>query len=302
VAILAPQMERMGKTLTSEASGQALFRIGLGLMKKFLIADYLAENLVNRVFDTPALYTGMETYIAIWAYAFQLYYDFSGYTDIAIGSAQLLGLRLPENFNKPYLAANISDFWRRWHISLSNWLRDYLYFSLPGLRSKWKIFTYVNLTVTMVLGGLWHGPAWTFVAWGTLHGVALAVHHGWRTYRGNPKPSGRWWSSTLAQIVTAHYVVFCWVFFRATSFQNARDVLARLASLSVSFANISLPIATVLLIALGAHLTPKKWYDFSWRQFARAPFYAQAAVVVALVLAIEYVAMTGAAPFLYTKF
>ena len=111
----------------------------------------------------------------------------------------------------------------------------------------------------MVLGGLWHGPNWTFVAWGALHGVALAAHHGWRTVRGNPKPSGRWWSTALARIVTAHYVVFCWIFFRATSFQNARDVLSRLASLSVSFANISMPIATVLLVAAAGHFTPKKW-------------------------------------------
>jgi D-alanyl-lipoteichoic acid acyltransferase DltB (MBOAT superfamily) len=302
VVNLAPQMERPNRTLTSEASGQALFRIGLGLFKKFLIADYLAENIVNRIFDTPGLYTGMETYIGVWAYAFQLYYDFSGYTDIAIGSAQLLGLKLPENFNRPYLATNISDFWRRWHISLSNWLRDYLYFSLPGLRSKWKIFTYVNLTITMVLGGLWHGPNWTFVAWGALHGVALAAHHGWRTVRGNPKPSGRWWSTALARVVTAHYVVFCWIFFRATSFQNARDVLSRLGSFTVSFANISMPIATVLVVAAAGHFTPKRWAGFNQNLFARAPFYAQAAAVALLVLAIEYIAMTGAAPFLYTKF
>ena len=154
VLVLAPQLEKPGKTLTIEESGRALFRIALGLLKKFMIADYLAENLVNRVFDTPGLYTGMETFIGVWAFAFQLYYDFSGYTDIAIGSAMLLGIRLPENFNRPYTALNISDFWRRWHITLSNWLRDYLYFSLPGLRSKWKIFTYINLTLTMVLGGL----------------------------------------------------------------------------------------------------------------------------------------------------
>ena len=215
VLVLAPQLEKPGKTLTIEESGRALFRIALGLLKKFMIADYLAENLVNRVFDTPGLYTGMETFIGVWAFAFQLYYDFSGYTDIAIGSAMLLGIRLPENFNRPYTALNISDFWRRWHITLSNWLRDYLYFSLPGLRSKWKIFTYINLTLTMVLGGLWHGPNWTFVAWGALHGVALAVHHGFRTARGNPKPSANFWIRLLSRVLTANYVAFCWIFFRA---------------------------------------------------------------------------------------
>jgi D-alanyl-lipoteichoic acid acyltransferase DltB (MBOAT superfamily) len=299
---LALQLEKTGKKLTTEESGRALFRIALGVFKKFLIADYLAENLVNRVFDTPGLYTGMETLIGVWAFAFQLYYDFSGYTDIAIGSAMLLGIKLPENFNRPYTALNISDFWRRWHITLSNWLRDYLYFSLPGLRSKWKIFTYVNLTLTMVLGGLWHGAGWTFVAWGTLHGVALAVHHGFRTARGNPRPSNIVWIRGGSTLLTANYVVFCWIFFRASSFQNARDILGRIASLTVSFANISTGLFAVLAIAAAAHFSPKKWYDFSVQQFVRVPFYAQAAMLALLVLAIEYIAVTGAAPFLYTKF
>ena len=175
VATLLPQFEKKDKTLSSADGGKALFLIALGLTKKLLIADYLADNLVNRVFDFPKLYSGAETLIAVYGYALQLYYDFSGYTDIAIGSALLLGIKLPPNFNMPYAAENIADFWRRWHISLSNWLRDYLYFSLPGLRSKWKIFTYLNLIVTMVLGGLWHGASWNFVIWGLLHGVGLAV-------------------------------------------------------------------------------------------------------------------------------
>ena len=299
---LAPQLEKPGRTLSLEDSGRALFRIALGLLKKFLIADFLAENLVNRVFDTPGLYTGMETFIGVWAFAFQIYYDFSGYTDLAIGSALLLGIKLPENFNRPYTALNISDFWRRWHITLSNWLRDYLYFSLPGLRSKWKIFTYINLTVTMILGGLWHGPNWTFVAWGALHGVALAVHHGFRAARGNPKPSASFWIRLFSRLLTANYVAFCWIFFRATSFDNANAVLGRLASLTISFANISPALITVLGVAALGHFSPRGWYDFSLRQFIRAPFYAQAAAVALLVLAIEYVAMTGAAPFIYTKF
>jgi len=299
---LAPQLEKQGRTLSAEESGRALFRIALGLLKKFLIADYLAENLVNRVFDTPGLYTGMESFIGVWAFAFQLYYDFSGYTDIAIGSAMLLGIKLPENFNRPYLSLNISEFWRRWHITLSNWLRDYLYFSLPGLRSKFKVLTYINLVVTMVLGGLWHGPSWTFVAWGALHGVALAVHHGFRAARGNPKPSARLWIRIASRVITANYVVFCWIFFRATSFENAAAVLGRITSFTVSFANISPAFAIVLAIAVLAHFTPHNWYDFSLRQFIRIPYYAQAAVVALLVLAIQYVAMTGAAPFIYTRF
>ncbi len=302
VLSLAPQLEKTGRKLLPEDGGKALFRIGMGLMKKFLIADYLAENLVNRVFDTPGLYTGMETLIGVYGYALQLYYDFSGYTDIAIGSAMLLGLKLPENFNRPYQSQNIAEFWRRWHISLSNWLRDYLYFSLPGLRSRWKVFTYTNLVVTMVLGGLWHGPSWTFVIWGTLHGVALAVQHGWRAARGNPKPSGEWLPRIVSTFITAHFVIFAWIFFRATSVENSLEVLARIGSLTVSFDNISAGLAVVLAIAALAHFAPKKWYEFSLERYAAAPFYAQAVVLALLVLAIEYVAVTGAAPFLYTQF
>jgi D-alanyl-lipoteichoic acid acyltransferase DltB (MBOAT superfamily) len=302
VLTLAPQLEKTGRELLDSESGKALWRIGIGLLKKFLIADYLAENLVNRVFDTPNLYTGMEALIGTYAYALQLYYDFSGYTDVAIGSALLVGLKLPENFNRPYQSLNISEFWRRWHISLSNWLRDYLYFSLPGLRSKWKLFTYTNLFVTMLLGGLWHGASWTFVVWGALHGLALAVHHGFRTLRGNPVPSQNRLVRLVSQALTAHFVLFAWVFFRAASLENAFEVLGRIGSLTVSFANISLPVAVVIGVALLAHYLPRKAAEQCSNLFAKSPFYAQAAALTLLVLAIEYVAVTGAAPFLYTKF
>ncbi len=172
VSTLIQQFEKP-KKLDSADGGRALFLIGMGLIKKLLIADFLSANLVNRVFDFPNLYSGTETLIAVYAYALQIYYDFSGYTDIAIGSALLLGIKLPENFKMPYAAVNIADFWRRWHITFSNWLRDYLYFSLPGKRSKFML--YVNLIITMVIGGLWHGASWNFVIWGALHGIGLAV-------------------------------------------------------------------------------------------------------------------------------
>ena len=136
------ELERR-RSLAGEEGSRALFLIGIGLAKKFLIADYLGNNLVNRVFDLPTLYSGGDVLVAVYAYAFQLYYDFSGYSDIAIGAGLLLGIRLPVNFNAPYRALNIADFWRRWHITFSNWLRDYLYFSLPGPRTR--VMPYVNL-------------------------------------------------------------------------------------------------------------------------------------------------------------
>ncbi|MCZ2149080.1 MAG: MBOAT family protein [Bryobacterales bacterium] len=302
VAALLPQLERKDKQLSGEDGGRAVFLIGLGLMKKLLIADYLGANLVNRVFDFPNLYTGMEVLIAVYAYALQLYYDFSGYTDIAIGSALLLGIKLPGNFKMPYAAESVPDFWRRWHITLSNWLRDYLYFSLPGLRSKWKIITYMNLVITMVIGGLWHGPSWTFVAWGLLHGVGLGATRAWQVWRGNPQPNQAWWAKGLRIFWTAQFVCFAWVFFRASSLENAWAVLARIGSMSVSFANISPPVAIVMGIALAAHYTPAGWYRGFSGVFARSPFYVQAAAMALLLLAIHYVAATGAAPFIYTRF
>lgn len=300
VLALAPQMEKPGRRLADGESGRALYRIGVGLAKKFLIADYLAENLVNRVFDTPGLYTAAETLVGVYGYTLQLYYDFSGYTDIAIGSAMLLGLKLPENFNRPYQAANIAEFWRRWHISLSNWLRDYLYFSLPGLRSKWKVFTYFNLFVTMLLGGLWHGANWTFVIWGALHGGALAAQHGWRTWRGQAPATG--WRRLGPGLLTGHFVIFTWIFFRADSLGNALEVLGRLQSLTFSLANVTPGIMAVMFVGVLVHFLPKRWYEWTRDRYAAAPFYAQAAGLAGLVAAIEYLGVTGAAPFLYTQF
>jgi alginate O-acetyltransferase complex protein AlgI len=301
-AQLMPQLEKKEKTLAAGDGGRALFLIGLGLMKKMLIADYLADNLVNRVFDTPQLYSGLETLVAVYGYAVQLYYDFSGYTDIAIGSALLLGLKLPANFNRPYSAENIADFWRRWHISLSNWLRDYLYFSLPGLRSKWKGFTYLNLVITMFLGGLWHGLSYNFAIWGLLHGCGLAAQRAWQVARGSQKPAGNKWTRILRIIGTANFVCFAWIFFRAPNFSAAMAMLERIESLSMSTANITAPFMMVLLIGILCHYAPKKLYTFSMDLYVKSPAVVQAAAMALLVLAIEFTSSTGAAPFIYTKF
>ncbi|MEZ4994665.1 MAG: MBOAT family O-acyltransferase [Saprospiraceae bacterium] len=168
-----PQI-RQPLQLNRDQMGQAFLLIIGGLFKKAVISDYISVNFVDRVFDNPGLYSGLENLLAAYGYAVQIYCDFSGYSDMAIGLALLMGFRLPENFRTPYQSATIQDFWRRWHISLSSWLRDYLYISLGGNR-KGKVLTYVNLMITMLLGGLWHGASWVFVIWGGLHGLALAV-------------------------------------------------------------------------------------------------------------------------------
>ena len=299
VATLLPQFEKKDKTLSSPDGGKALFLIALGLTKKLLIADYLADNLVNRVFDFPKLYTASETLIGVYGYALQLYYDFSGYTDIALGSALLLAIKLPANFNMPYAAENIADFWRRWHISLSNWLRDYLYFSLPGLRSKWKIFTYLNLIVTMVLGGLWHGASWNFAIWGLLHGVGLAVSRAFQKKSGTEAAG---WQRIAKIFVTVNFVCFTWIFFRSPTLDAAITILNRIGSLTISFDNISKPVAIILAIAAVAHYFPPKWHGWAVDRFAAVPFYGQAAALMLLAIALQYVSATGVAPFIYTKF
>jgi len=301
ISTLLPQWSRR-ELLNTEDGGKAFFLIGLGLLKKFLIADYLAENLINRVFDLPKLYSGTEVLLGVYGYAFQLYYDFSGYTDIAIGSALLLGIKLPINFNRPYAAQNIADFWRRWHISFSNWLRDYLYFSLPGLRSRWKIFTYLNLIVTMAIGGLWHGASWTFVIWGVWHGTGLAAQRWWQVLRGNPKPSANRAVHFLKGLVTFHFVLLGWIFFRAPNLATARDIFGQIGSGTVSFANVTPGFLLVALIALCAQYLPKGSYARSLAIYSESPFYAQATAMALLVVAIQYVGATGAVPFIYNRF
>jgi D-alanyl-lipoteichoic acid acyltransferase DltB (MBOAT superfamily) len=170
---LLPQLSQLPPFDHARAA-DGLYRIVLGLFKKIAIADFLATALADRVFKDPSLYTSAEVALGVYAYAFQIYLDFSAYSDIAIGSAQLLGFTLPENFRTPYRSASLQEFWRRWHISLSTWLRDYLYVPLGGNRGS-NFATYRNLILTMLLGGLWHGASWTFIVWGLLHGGGLAV-------------------------------------------------------------------------------------------------------------------------------
>ncbi|SPF49393.1 Membrane bound O-acyl transferase, MBOAT family protein [Candidatus Sulfopaludibacter sp. SbA4] len=280
--------------------GRAFFLIGIGLLKKALIADYLAENLVNRVFDTPKLYSGAEVLIAVYAYSLQLYYDFSGYTDIARGSAMLLGIRLPINFDRPYASANVTEFWRRWHMSFSNWLRDYLYFSLPGVRGR--IMPYVNLVITMLLGGLWHGVTWTFAIWGLLHGTALAATRGWLAWRGRPKQPASPWRHALAVGGTYHFVCLTWIFFRAGSVADAMTILGRIGSLTASFENVTALFAAVLLVGAGAMFAGKQWYALAMEWFAGRPFYVHAAALLLVAVAIQFLGGRGNAPFVYSRF
>ena len=201
-----------------------------GLFKKIVLADRLSV-FVNQVYATPKAFGSLTVLLAVIAYSFQIYFDFSGYSDMAIGVAKILGFDLPRNFNLPYLAHNVTELWKRWHISLSSWLMDYLYIPLGGSR-KGTFRTYLNLILTMVIGGIWHGANWTYVFWGLLHGIALAVHKLWMklTKSGKRKPSVL--GSIISIVLTFAFASFCWIFFRADSFENAIDIITRVFSFS----------------------------------------------------------------------
>jgi alginate O-acetyltransferase complex protein AlgI len=224
-SVFLPQMTRSLRPSWPRAY-VGLQLVALGFSKKLLIADRLAK-FVDPIFAHPALYSSGTVWSAVIAYSLQIYCDFSGYSDIAIGISRIIGFDLPENFNMPYSATSITEFWRRWHITLSQWLRDYLYIPLGGNR-KGKIRTYVNLTITMLLGGLWHGANWTFVAWGALHGLALAAHKLWmdsgekRTWK---VPGAFGWALTYV------YVCFCWVLFRAADFHSAMVMMGKMVGI-----------------------------------------------------------------------
>ncbi|MGF1534379.1 MAG: MBOAT family O-acyltransferase [Bernardetiaceae bacterium] len=291
--------------LDTTTFNHAIFLILSGLIKKMLISDYISGNYVDRVFGEPLKYTGFENLMAVYGYSLQIYCDFSGYTDVAIGVALLLGFRLPLNFNSPYKAISITDFWRRWHISLSSWLRDYLYIPLGGNRQG-RMRTYINLALTMLLGGLWHGAAWRFVIWGALHGVALAIHKIWKETIPQQKTATT--NSTFSRIVsifvTFHFVAFCWIFFRASSLQAVGDILAQIgtnfrfdqiATITAGYSDIY----AVMLLGFVLHWLPQSWKDYGEATFAELPDFAKALAITLILLLMFQIETT---PFIYFAF
>ena len=298
---LLPQFQTR-PVVSNEEGAQGLFLILLGLVKKIAIADFLANNLVDRVFDQPQLYSSVETLCAIYGYALQIYCDFSGYTDIAIGSALLLGFKLPANFNSPYRAVSLRDFWRRWHITLSNWLFDYVFVSFGGLRQR-RLNLYRNLILTFLIGGLWHGAAWTFVIWGALHGLGLSANHAWDSLRRRwrLKPQQTWWSKGLAMLATFHFVCLTWIVFRAESWSHTTEILRRLGAMQFSAANLALPVLSILLAGYLTHWMPNIAFARIRSAWSWLPSPAQAALIISVALGLYYLA--GAeAQFIYGNF
>lgn len=306
-AEFVPQMYRKYQLRKGEM-GHAFFLISCGLVKKTAISDYISINFVDRVFDNPVLYSGFENLMAVYGYTLQIYCDFSGYTDIAIGLALLMGFRLPANFNSPYHANSITDFWRRWHISLSSWLRDYLYIPLGGNR-KGRVWTDINLMITMLLGGLWHGANMRFVIWGALHGVALVFHKAWA--RRFPPPEKMRKHNSLRNIIgillTFHFVAFCWIFFRSSDISSAFTMIGRIFG-STSIGLIAEMIVGykfvfgVMLAGFLMHWCPaqRKEYIRGWYVLLHPVWKAVLSVILFFVL--YQMKSTAIQPFIYFQF
>ena len=283
------------------AGSDGLFLIATGLLKKVAIGDTLATQLVDRVFDAPLQYSGLECYLAVIGYAIQIYCDFSGYTDIAIGSAQLLGIRFPLNFNAPYKASNLSEFWHRWHISLSSWLRDYLYVPLGGNR-KGPGRTYVNLMLTMLLGGLWHGANWTFVVWGGIHGVGLAVTRWFERRRAPSAAPPSALRHAVSVFLTFHVVCVAWVFFRASDFHTARLMFQRMATLTTFHPNVHTLPMLVLAAGFVSHFLPSSVTGAVRTSFPKLPAYAQGVALFLAAVVLRQMQSAEAVPFVYFQF
>ncbi len=338
-------------TLTRKEFGFSLFWIMNGLMKK-IFADYIAVNFIDRIFDNPNYYSGVETVFGIFGYSIQIYADFSGYTDIAIGIALLLGFRLKTNFNSPYKAQNVSEFWQRWHISLSTWLKEYLYIPLGGNKTgtvgsyiaitfisvimvmltgklwlllilfgiaipftllayfskavRQTINTNINLMVTMLLGGLWHGSSWLFIIWGGLNGLGLVFHKFW--LKISPiKNSNSFLTKAISVLVTLTFISFTRIFFRSSSLDTVNLIFDRITNhfgLNLFFDIIKGYSGVLGLILLGylIHWIPLNIKEKYRTYFAELPLYAMAIVTVVIVFAMYQLMSDEMQPFIYFQF
>lgn len=291
------------RTVTAEFIVSGCMLILTGLVRKVVIADGIGRQ-VDAIFAAPGSFSSPELLMGVYLFALQIYCDFAGYSDIARGTSRLLGIELMENFQQPYFSANIAEFWRRWHISLSSWLRDYLYIPLGGNRHG-TFNTLRNLMITMLLGGLWHGAAWTFVIWGGLHGLFLIVHR-LVFNRGQTAPTSAaptlWdWRRLAGVVLTFHCVLFAWVFFRAPGFRAAIDYLAQIVAFQHMetwrsvLPQVLIPWLLVLLIDLPQFQTRDQTIVLRWPKLARD-------LAVATMLFAVLLAFGTHAPFIYFQF
>ncbi len=300
---LAPQL-RQRSDPRHVASGEAIRLIAFGLFKKVVVSSYVATELVDPVFGAPAAYGPLDLLVGVYAYAIQIYADFSGYTDIAIGCALLLGIRFPQNFDAPYRALSLQDFWRRWHMTLSRWLRDYLYIPLGGNRDGVRR-TYRNLVLTMVIGGLWHGAATTFLVWGAIHGGFLAlervVKDRWHAHEPTtrlPRPV----ASGLQWILTFHVVCLAWIFFRAESVGTALDLLGGIVASTQPNELVTTALVIVIVAMLASQFVRPHVVEAVQARFTQLGAGLQVAALAGALTVIDVLGPDGVAPFIYFQF
>lgn len=296
-----PQLkEDRNISMKNVESGIQIFLFGM--FKKIVLADNLSVY-VDEVFSAPNAFSALTIVLAVISYAMQIYFDFSGYSDMAIGSARCLGYELTKNFDIPYISRNVSEFWKRWHISLSNWLMEYLYIPLGGNR-KGQTRTYINLLLTMVLGGLWHGANWTFVIWGILHGIALCIHKAYRKKR--KKYTVNIVKKVVSVLLTDVFVGFAWIFFRADSIESAGTLIKRMLLFKhgithiYSWTFISLVLMILCTISAYRHSKGNRVEGY-YKILDLDKIYSLVILFIMIGLTIG-LAYTGSSPFIYFQF
>ena len=293
-----PQMASL-RHVTLDDVKNMMYLFLLGYVKKVCIADNISPY-VDQVFNHPAAYTAFASMTATWLYTIQIFCDFSGYSDMAISVAGLIGYKLVINFNAPYLSDSIQDFWRRWHISLSTWIRDYIYFSLGGGRMKYRILVYRNLLLTMLAGGLWHGAAWTFVAWGGAHGAAQVVHQEFRRHFP-PAPAQEPWRRILSWFITLNFVCLTWILFRSSTFATAWLMIKRYLLLDHG-GSLTIPLWLAFIgpvLLLGQALMRRLNFEAAITRLSLPKFALVYGMVWALAIAMLPL---GYRPFIYFQF
>ncbi len=301
---LVPQMEAMPQATARLDAGRAVTLIIVGLFKKMVLANWLAAHLADPVFAHPAAYSSGDILLGLYGYTLQIYCDFSAYSDIAIGTALLFGYHFPINFNAPYFGVTLQEFWRRWHISLSSWLRDYLYIPLGGSR-KGEMRTKVNLLLTFLLGGIWHGAGWTFVLWGLFHGAYLSLERVVRRMFGLPeKPSENtpWWLAVLGRIWILHVVAFSWVLFRSANMETVQEILGGIFQWRGEIVLLSGQACVILLTAYGIQFADGERLRWVWSRLNRMPWYVLAVLVALGLSCVLGLAPSGVMPFIYFDF
>lgn len=278
-------------------------------LKKVVISDFIYVNYVQYIFDDPARHSGIECLMGVYGYAMVIYCDFSGYSDMAIGMARWMGFTINENFNSPYKSSSITEFWRRWHISLSSWLKDYVYISLGGNRVG-KLRQYFNLMITMLLGGLWHGASFNFVVWGGMHGIALAFDK-LRISLSPKLPKLNFRFSKLAKLVgialTFHFVCFCWIFFKASSFHDAKIILTQIftnfnAEAFIPLINAYQTVFGVMLLGYIIHFIPKSYQYFSEKVLANISLVGRIAILLVFIWIVIQVKQSDQVMPIYLQF